>query len=57
MAIGGVCSRPFAVFKVRRVDVLAGAKLRAGARWRATAAVGAKGAPTALRCSGVGRTA
>ena len=39
------------------VDVLAGAKPWAGVRWRATAAVGAKGAPTALRCSGFGRTA
>ncbi len=35
----------------------AGAKPWAGARWRATAAVGAKGAPTALRCSGFGRAA
>ena len=43
--------------KVRLVDVLAGAKPWAGARWRATAAVGAKGAPTALRCSGFGRAA
>jgi hypothetical protein len=33
--------------KVRIVEVLAGAKLRAGARWRATAAVGAKGADCA----------
>jgi hypothetical protein len=32
------------------------AKPWAGARQRATAAVGAKGAPTALRCSGFGRT-
>jgi hypothetical protein len=37
--------------------VLAGAKPWAGVRWRAGAAVGAKGAPTALRCSGVGRAA
>jgi hypothetical protein len=43
--------------KVRRVDVRAGAKPWAGARWRAGAAVGAKGAPTALRCSGFGRAA
>jgi hypothetical protein len=33
------------------------AKPWAAARWRATAAVGAKGAPTALRCSGFGRAA
>jgi hypothetical protein len=33
------------------------AKPWADVRWRATAAVGAKGAPTALRCSGSGRTA
>ncbi len=43
--------------KVRRFDVLAGAKPWAGVRRRATAAVGAKGAPTALRCSGFGRAA
>ncbi len=48
---------PLRSLKVRRVDVLAGAKPWAGVRWRATAAVGAKGAPTALRCSGFGRAA
>ena len=48
---------PLRSLKVRLVDVLAGAKPWAGARWRATAAVGAKGAPTALRCSGFGRAA
>jgi hypothetical protein len=48
---------PARSLKVRRVDVLADAKPWAGVRWRATAAVGAKGAPTALRCSGFGRAA
>jgi hypothetical protein len=48
---------PVRSLKVRLVDMLAGAKPWAGVRWRATAAVGAKGAPTALRCSGFGRTA
>jgi hypothetical protein len=50
-------SDPLRHSKVRSVDVHAGAKPWAGTRWRATAAVGAKGAPTALRCSGFGRAA
>ena len=48
---------PMRSSNVHLVDVLAGAKPWAGVRWRATAAVGAKGAPTALRCSDFGRAA
>jgi hypothetical protein len=41
----------------RNATLWAGAKPCADMRWRATAAVGAKGAPTSLRCSGFGRAA
>jgi hypothetical protein len=56
MELGG-CVGPLLALNVRLFDVLADAKPWAGVRWRAGAAVGAKCAPTALRCSGIGRTA
>jgi hypothetical protein len=55
-------SSPFAVGPLQTLNArfaqrVGIAKPWAGVRWRATTAVGAKGAPTALRCSGFGRAA
>jgi hypothetical protein len=47
---------PLLTLSVFFAHIVGVAKPWAGVRWRATAAVGAKGAPTALRCSGFGRT-
>jgi hypothetical protein len=48
---------PVLTLNARFAHTVGVAKPWAAARWRATAAVGAKGAPTALRCSGFGRAA
>jgi hypothetical protein len=48
---------PMLTLSVFFAHIVGVAKPWAGVLWRATAAVGAKGAPTALRCSGFGRTA
>jgi hypothetical protein len=48
---------PLLTLNLRFADTVTIAKPWAGVRWHFGAAVGAKGAPTALRCSGFGRTA
>jgi hypothetical protein len=48
---------PLQTLNARFAHSVGVAKPWAGVHWRATAAVGAKGAPTALRCSGFGRAA